>query len=77
MRLDGGEPHEAFEYSPDRFGEIPVITYSPVETNIDDVMSMFGALPRDNTDKRLVEELLSRTGGWKSHLDGSRDFTFG
>lgn len=55
-------------YSSKRFEEIPEITYIPVEENIDEVISKFGALPRDNTDKRLAKELLTRTGGWKLEM---------
>jgi hypothetical protein len=55
-------------YSPTRFDEIPEITYIAVEKNIDEVISKFGALPRDNTDRRLVKELLTRTGGWKLEM---------
>ena len=53
------------EYSKTRFAEIPVVTCAPAEKNIDEVMAKFGAFPRDNTDKRLLNELLTRTGGWK------------
>lgn len=62
-------------YSPKRFGEIPEITYIPVEKNIDEVISKFGALPRDNTDERLVQELLTRSGGWKLEMpDDNNDY---
>ena len=56
------------DYSPKRFKDIPKITYIPAEENIDEVISKFGALPRDNTDKRLVKELLTRSGGWKLEM---------
>ncbi|MFQ5809449.1 MAG: hypothetical protein ACE5JM_07510, partial [Armatimonadota bacterium] len=57
-----------FNYSPTRFAEIPEITYIPVEQNIDEVMSKFGTFPRDNTDRRLLRELLTRTGEWKLEI---------
>ncbi len=44
---------------------IPIITTVPARENLPRVLESFGALPRDNTDKRLVEELRSRSGRWK------------
>ena len=62
-----------FEYSKTRFAEIPEVTCTPAEKNIDEVLAKFGAFPRDNTDKRLVEELLTRTGGWKLKAPDDRN----
>ena len=44
---------------------IPAITTVPARENVSQVIQSFGALPRDNTDKRLVEELRTRSGRWK------------
>ncbi|PIE61826.1 MAG: hypothetical protein CSA29_01395 [Desulfobacterales bacterium] len=52
-------------YSANRIPNIPEISYIPAEKNIDEVISKFGAWPRDCTDLRLVNELLTRTGTWK------------
>lgn len=54
-----------FNYSSTRFSEIPAITYHPVAENVDTVLSTFGALPRDNTDRRLLNEIRTHTGEWK------------
>lgn len=44
---------------------MPAITVYPVRENMARVLQSVGALPRDNTDRRLVSELHSRTGAWK------------
>lgn len=54
-----------FNSSPTRFTEIPDITYLPVVENVGKVLSIFGSLPRDNTDTRLLNEILTHTGEWK------------
>ncbi|MBR9910198.1 MAG: hypothetical protein GYB33_07585 [Gammaproteobacteria bacterium] len=48
-----------------RVAEIPEITLYPVRESAALVLQRFGALPRDRTDWRLVEELNQRTGEWK------------
>ena len=48
-----------------RIDEIPLIETSPAAENVAEVLRRFGALPRDNTDQRLVAEVINRTGGWK------------
>lgn len=45
--------------------QIPRITTQPARENFANVLKSFGAHPRDNTDKRLVVEVETRTGGWK------------
>lgn len=47
---------------------IPPVTYLPAEENLDAVIATFGAWPRDNTDRRLADELLTRTGEWKLEI---------
>jgi hypothetical protein len=58
-------PSADFAAGPARFDEMPHVTYSSVEENLNTVVAHFGAWPRDNTDKRLVDELKTRTGAWK------------
>ena len=52
---------------------IPKLTLQPAMENLSNVLSSFGALPRDNTDKRLVSEILTKSGNWKydKPMDGN------
>nr|WP_321399883.1 hypothetical protein [uncultured Desulfobacter sp.] len=67
MGKDGkiGPSPGKLNYSPTPIKGIPEITYIPVKQNINEVMAKFGALPRDNTDLRLRNELVLHTGKWK------------
>ncbi|MCG8552015.1 MAG: hypothetical protein MI799_16570 [Desulfobacterales bacterium] len=60
-----GQSHGHLNFTDSRFESIPKVTYLDAEKNMDEVISKFGALPRDNTDLRLQKELLTRTGSWK------------
>lgn len=68
----GPTPGE-FNYSATRFSEIPAVTYDPVAKATDEVMSKFGALPRDNTDARLLNELLTHKGEWKLQMPDDKN----
>ena len=48
-----------------RVEEIPAITTQESVENLEQVLAHFGAMPRDNTDKRLASEVVNRTGRWK------------
>lgn len=65
-----------FETSAERFSSIPKITYVPVKENLNQVATYFGALPRDNTDQRILSELTSSSGGWKLEIpDDQNDYS--
>lgn len=55
----------AFKSLANQITDVPAVTIFPTSENLEIVLKSFGALPRDNTDKRLVEELRSRSGRWK------------
>ena len=59
---------DTLQYAKARFSEMPQLTYFPVQQNLDEVMAKFGAWPRDNTDKRLLNEVLMCSGAWKLQL---------
>lgn len=63
-----GQSPGKLNYSAERFSDIPLINYTDAEKNINDVIAKFGAWPRDNTDLRLKNELLTRTGMWKLEI---------
>lgn len=44
---------------------IPKINYTPVDKVLGTILTYFGSLPRDNTDRRLVWEVLNKKGSWK------------
>ena len=48
-----------------RFDEIPPVAITPVPENAVRVLRLFGALPHDRTDARLLAEFIQRTGEWK------------
>tara|TARA_R110001599_G_scaffold353742_2_gene596053 strand:- start:32475 stop:34010 length:1536 start_codon:yes stop_codon:yes gene_type:complete len=48
-----------------RVAAVPQIKTDPAKQNVRSVLQSFGALPRDNTDNRLVKEFQSRWGRWK------------
>ncbi|MGQ9661249.1 MAG: pectate lyase family protein [Kiritimatiellia bacterium] len=72
----GPTPGE-FNYSEKRFDEISALTYDTVAKSVDGVLSKFGAHPRDNTDKRLLNELLTHTGEWKMEMPKDRNIYVG
>jgi Pectate lyase len=57
-----------FEFATKRFDTLPAITYAPVKENLNEVCRCFGALPRDHTDRRILTELLTNSGGWKLEI---------
>jgi hypothetical protein len=57
-------PSANLQYTSERY-PMPPITYTESAQNFRDTMKVFGALPRDNTDKRLHQEVVTRTGEWK------------
>jgi len=61
-----------FNLLPSRVLGVPDIALQPTRGSARQVLSFFGALPRDNTDKRLVRELNGREGQWK--FDKPEDF---
>lgn len=60
-----GPAESVFNQLKNRVSQMPNITYTIVNENLGGVLTYFGAMPRDNTDKRLVNEVLSRSGAWK------------
>jgi pectate lyase len=48
-----------------RVEDIPMITTQDSSANLTQVLAHFGAMPRDNTDKRLASEVDNRTGMWR------------
>ena len=54
-----------FEPLASRVELIPYIETQPAWTGLRHVLKKFGALPRDNTDARLLREVVDRDGGWK------------
>lgn len=63
-----GQSTGILNYTSSRISGIPEITYGDVKKNIDHVISIFRALPRDNTDFRLQNELMTFTGSWKLEM---------
>ncbi|TWT81148.1 hypothetical protein CA13_25960 [Planctomycetes bacterium CA13] len=62
-----------FETHDERFSSIPIVSYTPVKKNLNQVATYFGALPRDNTDKRVLRELSTRSGGWKLEIPDDKN----
>ena len=56
------------EAAPERFADIPPVTITPVPENALRVLRLFGALPRDKTDARLLSEFVGRSGEWKMEM---------
>ena len=48
-----------------RVKDIPLVHTQLAEEAFIEVLRCFGAMPRDNTDQRLVREIITRSGAWK------------
>ncbi|MFH1760875.1 MAG: hypothetical protein ABIA63_07215 [bacterium] len=64
MGFDFG-PHPGRRIRLDKRVDMPAVTYHQVDSNYNYVLGRFGAFPRDNTDKRLEQETINRTGRWR------------
>ncbi|MFH1761839.1 MAG: hypothetical protein ABIA63_12140, partial [bacterium] len=53
--------------------DMPPVTYYQTDSNYNYVLDRFGAFPRDNTDKRLENQVRTRTGQWKDSTSRNMD----
>ncbi len=68
-----GPKRGVFNLLESRVQEIPAVTTQPAEEAFLQVLRCFGAMPRDNTDRRLVREVVTRTGAWKYEKPDDRN----
>lgn len=64
---------QRFEALEARDESVPPLTIYPHSRNFELLMQRFGALPRDNTDRRLAREVQDGTGGWKYEKPGDEN----
>jgi len=60
-----GEPMAGDSEALEPFADFPPVQYTPVDQVMEVVLSLFGVVPHDRTDQRLIREVLERQGNWR------------